>query len=523
MGDTKLIAVLLAILSVLATTSAADKVVLESFDESFRLDGFLETYDGEVFTVRSAFGPVTLRASDVRCTGAACPEIVPPRRDFRISGSRDLASDLMPSLVEAFSFELDADMTFGTSAKDVSTRMTLESYDGATLADISFIMAGSTQGVQHLAEGTASMALTSRPLRAEELEAVAETSPDGTQNAPLETVLALDGVVVVTSRKNPVRALTQEMIAEVFAGNIDNWADLGGPDAPITVYAPRPSSGTGEAFSALVLDPAEARLSPGITILESDAAVSDSVARDPLAIGFTSFSNQRGARALSILGECGIQTPPTPFTIKTEEYPLTQRLYLYRKDSPLPEPAEAFLGFVGSESAQGIIARAGFVDQGISSVSVNNMGLRFVASLLPGDVDVDIDALRGMTEDLVAAERLSITLRFDEGSTRLDARAEKDVQRLAEMIRDGRFENKEVLLVGFTDSAGPAAVNASLSQSRAEQVADTLIDQLPVDLAERDMIRALGYGEMSPLACNDTATDRQINRRVEVWTRDLVR
>ncbi|MEM7614597.1 MAG: OmpA family protein, partial [Pseudomonadota bacterium] len=116
-----------------------------------------------------------------------------------------------------------------------------------------------------------------------------------------------------------------------------------------------------------------------------------------------------------------------------------------------------------------------------------------------------------------------ITLRFDEGSTRLDARAEKDVQRLAEMIHDGRFENKEVLLVGFTDSAGPAAVNASLSQSRAEQVADTLIDQLPVDLAERDMIRALGYGEMSPLACNDTATDRQINRRVEVWTRDLVR
>ncbi|MEM8869783.1 MAG: phosphate ABC transporter substrate-binding/OmpA family protein [Pseudomonadota bacterium] len=506
-----------------AATAQADQVVLESFDQSIRLDGVLESFDGESFTVRTAVGPVTVRAADVRCTGESCPRVAPDRTDFMISGSRNLASTLMPSLVEAFSFELDADLTLGAGAENADARMTLETYDGDTLADILFVMAGSSQGLRDLADGSASMALTTRPLRPEERVAVTRTSGNGVPSAALETVLALDGLLIVTAQSNPVRSLSEARIADVFAGRIRNWSELGGPDLPITLYARPPTSGTGSVFAELVLRPTRAVLDPSAVVLDSDAEVSDAVARDPSAIGFTSYSNERAARSLAIRGVCGIQTPATAFTIKTEEYPLTRRLFLYRRDRPLPQPAEEFLGFVGSETAQNIIARTGFVDQGVSALTVNNMGLRFVASLLPSETEAELSELRGMMQDLISAERLSITLRFDQGSSDLDTRAKRDVERLAEMIRSGRMRNKELLLIGFTDSVGRADINAQLSQSRADQALEALRDILPQQLMEDTAVLTLGYGEMSPLGCNETANGRRINRRVEVWTRDVVR
>jgi len=64
-------------------------------------------------------------------------------------------------------------------------------------------------------------------------------------------------------------------------------------------------------------------------------------------------------------------------------------------------------------------------------------------------------------------------------------------------------------------------LNTELSQRRADQVRTALLEAKP-DLAERINFQALGYGEVSPLACNETAEGRRINRRVEVWIRDDV-
>jgi outer membrane protein OmpA-like peptidoglycan-associated protein len=72
--------------------------------------------------------------------------------------------------------------------------------------------------------------------------------------------------------------------------------------------------------------------------------------------------------------------------------------------------------------------------------------------------------------------------------------------------------DRTVLVEGFTDSTGSAAHNQDLSQRRANAVATALAGMgVP-----RERVAMRAYGEAFPVASNDNATDRQLNRRVEI-------
>ncbi len=72
--------------------------------------------------------------------------------------------------------------------------------------------------------------------------------------------------------------------------------------------------------------------------------------------------------------------------------------------------------------------------------------------------------------------------------------------------------NRTVLVEGFTDSTGSSSYNQELSQRRAEAVASALGSKgVP-----RDRVASRAYGEAFPVAPNDTASNRQLNRRVEI-------
>lgn len=72
--------------------------------------------------------------------------------------------------------------------------------------------------------------------------------------------------------------------------------------------------------------------------------------------------------------------------------------------------------------------------------------------------------------------------------------------------------NRTVLVEGFTDSTGSSTYNQELSQRRANTVA-TALGQLGVP---RDRIAMRAYGEAFPVAPNNSAANRQLNRRVEI-------
>ncbi len=75
------------------------------------------------------------------------------------------------------------------------------------------------------------------------------------------------------------------------------------------------------------------------------------------------------------------------------------------------------------------------------------------------------------------------------------------------------FDEPEVVIEGHTDSTGTEAINAHLSQKRAEAVREYFVANSTLPPEE---IAAIGYGSDRPLATNETPEGRAINRRIDV-------
>ncbi len=103
---------------------------------------------------------------------------------------------------------------------------------------------------------------------------------------------------------------------------------------------------------------------------------------------------------------------------------------------------------------------------------------------------------------------------FDFDRYDLKSGAERTVTRIAEFLNE--YEERQVLVEGFTDSVGAREYNLGLSQRRANAVRTALVEQG----VDPDRIRIRGYGPDFPVASNDSESGRQLNRRVEVIISD---
>jgi outer membrane protein OmpA-like peptidoglycan-associated protein len=99
---------------------------------------------------------------------------------------------------------------------------------------------------------------------------------------------------------------------------------------------------------------------------------------------------------------------------------------------------------------------------------------------------------------------------FDVDSATIRPAGRDTLARMAEVLNE--YDKTAVIVQGHTDSTGSETHNQDLSERRARAARSYLVGR-GVD-AER--VAALGFGESQPVAANDTAADRQRNRRVEV-------
>ncbi len=75
------------------------------------------------------------------------------------------------------------------------------------------------------------------------------------------------------------------------------------------------------------------------------------------------------------------------------------------------------------------------------------------------------------------------------------------------------FSDSNILIEGHTDSTGAASSNLKLSQQRADSVRQYLLANAAVPETH---VVAVGYGSQKPLASNETAEGRSLNRRIDV-------
>lgn len=277
---------------------------------------------------------------------------------LRVQGSNTIGAALLPALVQGqLRAQQATDIEQRPGAQPNETVIKARDAHGQPLR-IDIAAHGSSTGFAALGRGDADLAASSRPISDTE---VRQLKALGDLRAPrAEQVIGLDGVAVIVHPDNPLPQLSTQQLAQIYAGQIQRWEQLGVAGGAIHLYARDDRSGTFETFKALVLEPNHAELAPQVRRFEASDELAAQVTADRQAIGFSSLAAVHGAKVLAIAeGDAPAMLPERPL-VASEDYPLSRRLYLYLPANAKPQ-AKAMADFAQSPAGQAIVAQQGFV------------------------------------------------------------------------------------------------------------------------------------------------------------------
>ncbi len=492
----------------------AQDVALTSRDGAFRIDGTLLSYDGEFYRVDTIYGPLTLDGEGVDCDGPGCPDLASFVAEVRFSGTRRIADVLLPALIQAFA-ERNRLTVLREVVDDTHSTFVLRDADRVR-ARFTLRATTTAEGFADLIAEEADIALALREPRDTEVAMAREAGSGDLVRGRRARVIAHDGMVAVVAVDQPVKSLSLAQLSAIFAGTITNWSALGGMEAEILPQTPLPDTALYEVFQTRVLTPRNVSMSPDIQTHANLEDLVDAVADDSFSIGLTTLSEIGNADPIRIAGACGFEQVPSVGALRSEDYPLALPLMMFTPARRLPLYARQFLEFTASPAADLVIRRSGFVDQSITTSDFSALGDRLAHAITRAGPDVPLSELQRLVTGLRGRDRLSTTFRFEAG-TKLDIQSRENIMRLARALETGAFDGKSLLFVGFSDSEGPSGPNMRLSQSRAEKVEELIRDTAETADFSQIELRSDAFGEALPIACDDTAWGRAVNRRVEVW------
>ena len=487
--------------------------------ETLFATGELLGFDGEFIRIGTTFGELTLDYTKLRCEGADCPDIAHFVPEIRFSGAPQLGDMILAPLIEGFARDREWSFDRVDSGTGLFAYKLRDPAGSADIGQFSFHLTTSAEGLADLLANEADIALSTRALTRAELEMARDAGLGRLDSPGRSDIIALDAAVPVTAPGQSVRALSLDELARVFSGEVTNWAALGGEDAPIALHLGQDSSGVAQGFVDMLLTASDRVLSPAVVRHATDAGLLAAVLADPNALGVLAFGTFGDAQPLILRGRCGLAAPLRPDTIRTQDYPLTLPLFIYRPMRRLPPIGADFIAWLRSSEAQLILRRAGVLGQEAVLIPLDAQGDRFAAAITAAGPDITLAELQRMVRVLRPQVRLSPTFRFDPGSTRLDAPSRSNLLHLAQAIRDGRYAGQSLMLVGFSDGRGPALANRDLSSARAEAVKREVLGVLGGVLPDNVGLETEAFGEALPMGCDDTIWGQQTNRRVELWAR----
>jgi len=207
---------------------------------------------------------------------------------------------------------------------------------------------GSGTGIAALLNGTTDIANASREMKRSEKEKLR----DRFNTMGVETPVAKDGVTFYVHESNPVQSLTIEQLRGIYQGELSNWKDVGGADAPIVVYSRENSSGTYVFVKDNVLGGGD--YASTAQTLPGTAAVVNAVSKEKNGIGYGGAAYAKGIRELEVGG-----IAPDEDTIRSGKYPLARDLYMYTRNRPSGD-VKQFIDFCLSDAGQQIVKKVGY-------------------------------------------------------------------------------------------------------------------------------------------------------------------
>ncbi len=213
---------------------------------------------------------------------------------------------------------------------------------------------GSGTGISALINGTIDVCDASRPMKdAEKLKLRERYGSTG-----IEIRTAKDGLTVYLNEGNPVTELSFAQLKGIYTGQIKNWKEVGGSDAPIILYGRENSSGTYSFFKERVLNDED--YASSTQTLPGTAAVVNAVKRDVNGIGYGGAGYAKGIKECAVKIEAsGTAYKPTEENVKTGNYPITRFLYIYLRQKPTGTLQEYIKWILGPDG-QAVVKNEGF-------------------------------------------------------------------------------------------------------------------------------------------------------------------
>lgn len=495
----------------------ADKVVLQSLDGTFELTGVLADVTETDFVVETGQGSVSVRREFVTCEGATCPSDL-DEVEFAIAVAGSAGAELLSTVVGDFAASKDYSVTQSVAGGNTLATLLVGDGAGEEVANISVDEMADADGLNAVLNGEVAFLLTQEKITPETILELTGNVIDDVSEVLTETTIGLDALSFVTHPDNKISVLSIDDISAVLTGEITSWAQLGGADEPINVHIPADKFGVTRQLTLQLLE--DGAVAPNHTVHEATADLNAAVKSDEHAMGVMYMSHLEDVKPLDLVGNCDIFFDNNEFSVQTEEYPLTVRMYQYTANEVrLPDFATNISDFIVTDVGQESVASQGLITQQLRVSPIQDQGARLISSVLSSDSSATANrVMRQYLAEAANAERLSTSLRFLTGQSVLDAKAVDDIKRISSIVRSETYKGYEVLVFGFTDSVGAIGNNITLANRRAEAVKQILLSE-NVGILEDDAVTTFGMGPIAPVNCNDEDAGRQLNRRVEVWIR----
>ena len=218
-------------------------------------------------------------------------------------------------------------------------------YEENNDAKIEINQIGSSAGITNAISGVSEIGMTSRDLKQEEID-----------SGLSETIIAYDGIVVVTHPTNKVNDLTLEQVKKIFTGEVKNWKELGGEDLEIVVVSREDGSGSRDSFQEIV-DFSSGELVRSAIVASGNGNIKTTVAMNKHAVGFISFEYIDDT--ISTIDINGVQA--TADNVLQQKYKLSRPFLFVNKEESLTDAGQQFIDFILSPDGQVIVSETGAI------------------------------------------------------------------------------------------------------------------------------------------------------------------
>jgi phosphate transport system substrate-binding protein len=211
-----------------------------------------------------------------------------------------------------------------------------ESTKGGVRVDVQ--AGGSSKGLMDVRSRISDIGMVSRKIKPSEADIAYST-------------IAIDGLAIIVNRSNPIDSITSEQVQAIYKGHIQNWSEVGGLSAPLTVVNKAEGRSTLEVFTKhFKLQNRE---------IDADVVIGDNqqgiqtVAGNPNAIGYVSigaaeYEVAANDIAIKLLTLDGVSASTE--NVRNGSYGINRELNLVYKHDLAPEARE-FIDYVNSADA----------------------------------------------------------------------------------------------------------------------------------------------------------------------------